>query len=265
MACPAHLKKPERAAALRFLILATALILSLFCTPSQAEDYTVDPLQGFTMTDKVGFAFYRLINRDPPYLDWIKARDAYKEAVPKIRMDMLDHEQDHLRIGFANYQLDRDLIMIKAPLLYTIIDNPDYSVYEAAREKSLTKRLQVRMPDNAVPYFPFQLGKMWIGVAPKDMEQFAAIDMTDLEFKALCIKILDCSNFKNKTVPTTIMLKALQADTKKPLMEGDLPVFVMLSDVAALYVRGSFGELLWSFTAPWYFNNKSQELMVLHK
>lgn len=198
-------------------------------------------------------------------MDWIQARDDYIKAGPKDRMLIMDHERMRLRDGFANYQTDRETIMVKLPLNYTLIDNPDYQKSAEARGKGLTKRLVISLPDDKAPYFPFQVGKFWVGVIPKGLEKALEIDLSTEETMALRNGLKAADNFKNKSIITNIILQPLQADAKQPMMEGDMPVFLMLSDIASLSFHGMANELLWAWSAPWYRNAQSQDLMTLHK
>jgi len=251
---------------LRFLILIlTALTFMTFAAPSFAQDLPRESLIGFTETEKVGFAFYHLINKNPPYLDWITTRPDYMKSTPGDRMKIMDYERIRLRDGFANYQVDRDMILVKLPLLYTLIDNPDYLTNDDARNKGLIKRLLVSIPDSKTPYFPFQVGKFWVGVIPQGLEKDMQIDLSEEEYNVLARGIVDGTNFKNKSMVTTVILKPIMADEKSPMVENKMPVFLMMSDVASLSIRGLSEELLWGYTAPWYLGAKSQELMTLHK
>lgn len=248
-----------------FLILATLLLFITTAPASAQQDLPPQSLVGFSETEKAGFAFYHLINKEPPYMDWIQARDDYVRGSPKQRMEIMDNERVRLRDGFANFMVDREMILVKLPLNYTMIDNPDYLTSPAAKNKGLVKRLIVTLPDDKAPYFPFQTGKFWVGVIPKGLDKSIDIDLTEDEYDTFAHGVTDGTNFKNKSVLTTVLLKPLQADAKTPMMEGDMPVFLMLSDVASLTIRGFTDELIWGWTAPWYMNTKSKELMTLHK
>jgi hypothetical protein len=251
---------------LRFFFLIIAALTAFgTATPASAQGMPVESLVGFTETEKVGFAFYHLINKEPPYMDWIQARDDYIKGNPKERMDIMDEQRFRLRDGFANYRVDRDMVMVKLPLSYTLIDNPDYLTDSKAQNRGLIKRLIIKLPDDKIPYFPFTVGKFWVGVIPNDLAKPLEIDLNEEDYKNFSHGIVDGTNFKNKGLFTTIIMKPLQADAKAPMMEGNMPVFLMLSDIASLSIRGLSEELLWGWTAPWFMNSKSQELMTLHK
>ena len=252
---------------MRFLsTIIAAVLLILFPATARAQtNYNTESLLGFSDSEKVGFAFYHLINKDPPFEDWIQARDDYIKARPAARLNLIDHDRIRLRDGFANYIVDRDMLKMQVMLLYTVGDNPDYKSGAEARSKGLTKRLSIKFQDSKLEkYFPFQLGKMWIGVIPMDMDNFTKIDMTDEDYQEFCQGIYNCFPFDDRPYMTTIVLSPIQADAKAPLMEGDVPVFLLLSKIAAISIHLN-DTILWSKTAPWYMSRTSQELMVLHK
>lgn len=248
-----------------FVLIFTALTLMMFAAPSFAEDMPQESLIGFSETEKVGFAFYHLINKTPPYMDWIAARTDYIKSTPGERMRIMDYERPRLRDGFANYQVDREMILVKLPLLYTLTDNPDYHTDPDAQSKGLTKRLLISLPDSQTPYFPFQVGKFWVGVIPQGLEKSMPVDLTEEEYDKLAHGIVEKTKFKNKSIITTVLLKPIVADDKKPMVENNMPVFLLMSDIATLSIRNVGETLLWGYTAPWYLGAKSQELMTLHK
>ncbi len=184
---------------MRFLILIFAGLILIFSTSAlRAEDLAMGPLLGFTETEKVGFAFYHLLNKDPPFQDWIIARDSYAKSTPRERMDMMSHDKTRLNDGFANYQMDRDLILVDVPLLYTIMENPDHKANDEDPTRELTTRLIIRMPDDKPPYIPFQIGKFWVGVIPKVLGNELQIDMTDEDYKDLVSAVADTPILKIK-------------------------------------------------------------------
>ena len=195
-------------------------------------------------------------------------------ALLERELALAGHDQDGLRADFLRSleiaqpvadQVDRELILAKLPLLYTLIDNPDYQTDQNAQNKGLTRRLLVSLPDDKTPYLPFQVGKFWVGVIPQGMEKNLQIDLSEEEYKMFVRGTMDGTKFKNKSIVTSVLLKPIMADEKSPMIEGGMPVFLMMSDVASLSIRGLSDELLWGYSAPWYLGTKSQELMTLHK
>lgn len=248
------------------LMILTSLLVLVFPANLHAQyNYNTGSLLGFSDSEKVGFAFYHLINKDPPFDEWIQARDDYITARPTARLNLMDRDRIRLRDGFANYIVDRDMLKVQVMMLYTVGDNPDYKSQPEAKNKGLTKRLTIKFQDPKLEkYFPFQLGKMWIGVIPMDMDSFTKIDMTDEEYQEFCQGIYNCFPFSDRPYMTTVVLSPIQADAKAPLVEGEVPVFLLLSKIAAVSIHLN-DEILWSKTAPWYMSRTAQELMTLHK
>lgn len=244
------------------LIFMTGIFLAGLCGgPHSGFAQTL----GYSTTERVGFAFYHLINQSPPFDDWIKGRDDYKAAKPNVRLDILDHDRLRLREGFAAYFVDRDFLTITSPLQFDIIDNPDFKKSAAAQESGLKKRLRIRlpMPVEGQIYFPFQVGKMWVGLIPNDIESIFTQDLNEDDYKIFCRAIGDCTNFKNRVMQTTIIMRATAADIKTPMMDGDQPIWLMLADVGAVFIEKNGQPVEWRYTAPWYAKHQNQELMTL--
>ena len=237
-----------------------SLVLLAFTVSAQAQNALV----GFSTTEKVGFAYYRLINRDPPVEDWVRTREDYKAAKPNVQLDIMRNERLRLREGYAVYFPDRDLLTMTVPMVFDAMDNPNYPSNIEAKAKELTKRVRIRFPQvHGQPYFPFQLGLLWVGLIPENLEDLFVRDMTEDEFQLFCRAVNDCANFSNRTLDTVLVLKPTAADAKEPLMDGDLPIWLLLAEVGALYVQLNGHPIEWKYTAPWYDEHQAQSLMTL--
>jgi hypothetical protein len=246
---------------LRFLSLLL-MALPVFFLPGLA--HAQNAMTGYSETEKVGFAFYHLINRNPPYEDWIMNRDDYLKAEPFAKLEILDHDRARLRDGFAAYFPDRDLIKVKVNLLYDVSDNPDNKAGYAQDENAPVKRINIHFPvATGGTYFPFQIGKLWVGLVPDNAEAVFQQDMTLKKYTDFCASIGNCSNFRDKVISTVIVMRPASADAKTPFVDNGIPIWLMMTDVGALYIRNDSGDNKWSYTVPWYDTQQAQQFMSL--
>lgn len=244
----------------RFLLLLTLLVL--LC-PASASAQGNSALAGFSETEKVGFAFYRLINRPPPYDSWIIARDDYKAAKPQTRLSIMDHQRQRLREGFDGYFIDQDVITLTLKLSVQGRDNPDFVKDPALHEAGLSKIIEIKFSDTEdIPYFPFPIGELWVGVIPEHFEKLSRHHLTLEQYKRFCSGTGACIG-TFRPVELQLVLRPRAADAKEPVVVGDIPVWLMLSDIASIAFIDRRGEMLWEYTAPWYDQQRASELMTL--
>ena len=248
-----------------FLSVLSALVLPLFAVfalsaPARAQNVA---LAGFSEVEKIGFAFYHLSHHKPPFDDWIQAREDYKAATMRNRLLMTDEQRIRLNEGYLNYFPDRDLISLRLRAKITGEPNPDYKKDIGMQTAGLTHILHVEFVDlQEVPYIPVQVGKLWIGVIPDQLESVTTHFLTEAEFESLS----KLRGFMNSDRPITVqmMLRPKSADAETPLMNKDLPVWLMMADIGALVFMNQDGSLAWEYAAEWYEYKRASSLMTLY-
>ena len=246
----------------RFLLSFLTLALAgIFSQAAFAQDNS--RLAGFSEMEKTGFAFYHLINRPPPYDSWIVARDDYKAAKPHNRLAIMDLQRQRLREGFDAYFTDQDVITLNLQVKVQGKANPDYAKDPALDEAGLTKMIDIRFSQtDDMPYFPFPVGDLWVGVIPENIDKLSRHYLTPEQFGRFCGGTGACSgSFRPTTVQ--LILRPISADGKEPIVVGDVPVWLMMSEVASIAFIARDGEMLWEYTAPWYDRQRASELMTL--
>lgn len=247
----------------RFLFLSALLtiaLISVFARTGHAQNVA---LAGFSETEKIGFAFYHLSNHKPPFDDWIQAREDYKEASIKDRLLMTDEQRIRLQEGFLNYFPDTDLISLRLKVVVTGGPNPNLKKDLAMQTAGLTHQIKLDFVDlHDVPYVPVQVGKLWIGMIPDQLEKVTTHYMTEEEYQRIA-KISDFVN-SSRVNMVQIMLRPRSADAMTPLMNKDLPVWLMMADIGALIFIDSHGQLRWEYAAPWYEYKRASSLMTLY-
>jgi hypothetical protein len=243
-----------------FLLLLTLLVVS-WATPASAQDNSA--LAGFSETEKVGFAFYHLINRPPPYDSWIVARDDYKIAKPQTRLSIMDLQRQRLREGFDGYFIDQDVITLNLKVRVQGKDNPDYAKDPALQDAGLTKMIDIKFSQTEdMPYFPFPVGELWVGVIPEHIEKLSRHYLSPEQYQRFCSGTGACIG-GYRPVDVQLVLRPKKADAKEPVVVRNVPVWLMLSDVASIAFLARDGNMLWEYTAPWYDRQRASELMTL--
>lgn len=243
-----------------FLLLLT--FLAMLC-PLSASAQDNSALAGFTETEKIGFAFYHLINRPPPYDSWIVARDDYKIAKPQTRLSIMDLQRQRLREGFDGYFIDQDVITLTLKVRVQGKDNPDYAKDPALQDAGLSKMIDIKFSQTGdMPYFPFPVGELWIGVIPEHIEKLSRHYLSPEQYQRFCGGTGACIG-SFRPVDVQLVLRPKKADAKEPVVVRDIPVWLMLSDVASIAFLARDGKMLWEYTAPWYDRQRASELMTL--
>lgn len=249
---------------MRYAVLVLMLMLSGYSAPAMAQNMG---LAGITTPERVGFAFYSLTRTPPPFAEWIKGMDSYRQAQPHIRIQMLDQENRRLTRGYAHYNTNRDLIMIHFAVDILGMDNPAYNPAAIPSDPDapvMKKAVRIFIPSTKTgPYFPFQLGQQWIALIPQNIEASTVHPMTEEQYNAVAL-----STGMNTNVPIAaeaeLILRPISADAKTPMTLDGLPMWLMMSDIASFSLLDRERKSLWDSTALWYFTEKTQEYMTLY-
>ncbi len=246
-----------------FLLLFTILVLAFPAAPIPAAAQNNSGLAGFSETEKVGFAFYHLIKRPPPYDSWIVARDDYKAAKPHNRLVIMDLQRQRLREGFEHYFPDQDVITLNLKIGVRGTDNEDYAKDQALQEAGLSKMIDIKFSQNdEPPYFTFPVGDLWVGLIPENIDRLSRQYLTPEQFTRFCNGTGACAGSFRPT-EVQLVLRPEKADAKEPILVNDIPVWLMMSEVASIAFLAKDGSMLWEYTAPWYDRQRASELMTL--
>lgn len=246
---------------MRFFLILTAITMMLCPVTAWAQN---NALAGFSEKEKVGFAFYKLINRDPPYEDWVRGTASYQSAKSNVQLSMMDEQRVRLRRGFESYTPHNDLISIKLPVKVKGSDNPSYAKDLEMQAAGLSKMIEINfMGSDESPYFPFLIGKQWIGLIPQGLEQRSTHYLTPAQFSAFCGTSKKCEKFE-QNIDAYVVLRTVSADAEKPLVLNDIPLWLMMSDLGAIIFLRRDGGLLWEYAMPWYEGQRAGSLMTLY-
>lgn len=239
-----------------------ALFLTAHSGAIRAQDSLIDTgadiaRLNFSEEEKVGFAFYNLIARDPPYESWIMNSDPYIKMMPDDRIHYMDAERNRLKNGIANFSLKKDLIRVRIMSDLTI--RPD------AENETMVMDVQIPEFSDGLAFFPFKLGEQWIAVIPMDMSHTMSYPLT-LEELALIDRDLGTRSKGRKNVAVEILLLPVSADDKSPMTLDEKSMVLMMAEVASFYLLDDKNRIpIWGYTAPWYNSSVREQVMDLYK
>lgn len=212
-----------------------------------------------TETEKVGFAFYRLAKRPPPFENWIKSSDNYLLAGPVDKQNILHTELQRLARANQEYTLDDDLIHIKTRVEIRATEKLD----KKAKDSGLIHRpISINMKEIKHGYFPVQLGTLWIALIPNDLESFALFSPAPEDYERLRDK-LSLSGLP-RPARMELRLRPRRVDLRSPQSLDGVEAWPMLAEIASLSLwRGK--EMVWEYRAEWYRNRTQKELLDLYE
>lgn len=244
----------------RFLLLIALLLAGLIGPHAMAQDKT---LAGFSETEKAGFAFYHLVHQTPPFDDWIKKRADYKAASPRVQLEIIDQERVRLNEGFLSYFPTQDLITLKVPVTVSGSPNPDFATNADMQMAGLTHAVKLDFTDlRAIPYIGMEIGKLWIGIIPNDIESITTHYVTEQQYKNI-FNTEDLKEAAKQRMTAQLVLRPQSADATEPMMAGDLPVWLMLADIGTVMIANPESAVIWQYAAPWYEGEQASSLMTL--
>ena len=216
----------------------------------------------YTETEKVGFAFFKLGHIQPPYVEWVKATDLYKDAPPKERAALLEDQTVRLQKGFSLYMPDEDLIKVAtiAP-----VRSPMLSDKDKAGKYHDVKPLQILMAAGPNGYFPFYVGDMCIAIVPEHFDAFQNI-MVSNDVYSKMRKYLGIGNYQQvQKAYIEIVFRPNKADTSKPMTLDKTDTWLMSATIINFEVWDiTHQHFIWNYTSPAYVSDKTRNLLDLY-
>ncbi len=238
---------------LKFITLSfITVMIFLNGPPVQAQNLVTAPP---TTAEDVGFTFYKMAGAVPNYKSIVHEDPAYKNALPVDQAKLEEQLALQMQLRFTNFNPENRLITIRSavrvdasvgapPGLNIIFGRRDDK--EKGREKPI--------------FFPYPFGPQMVAVIANGIEQYRYIRLSPIEASHIARKI------SNNTATMVLQVLPKQVDAKQPFMtEGDMPVWLMMGDIAQLVLFNNNAEVLWSYRADWVKTEDSYRLHELYK
>lgn len=245
--------------------LLSLALLVILCGPVQAHPTAIKKTP-YSETEKIGFAFYTLANRNPPFESWIRTTDKYLLAKPSARRSILTSETERLSKAFGEYMLDDDPIFIRTNVRIKVPIGAEREAYE---KMGVDKPVQILMEEIHENYFPIQLGDMWIAVVANQLEDYLFLSLNAEEYEHLTKRLSLDMRGTGRNAVMELRLRPVRVDLNRPMPLDGLDAWLMLSEIASISLwRRANGdidkELLWEKNMSWYKPREQKELLDLY-
>ncbi len=249
------MKKSRLFARLGFLIAALLIEWA-------GSAHALLPKGQYSETEKAGFAFYRLAGLKPGFRDWVRESDDYSQAPPQERGRILEEQVYRLEKGYRNFHPDEDLVKVSR---LAAIEFPAISADDLMTRYHDVKPVTIKISNDEMMYFPFQLGKTWISILPSDEKQVENITVSNDIYEKIKSNIHWDPDLMSRGAYVEIYLRPRKADFEKPAIIGNVESWMMTGDVASLEMWNRDHDVfLWSWSAPWFLSDRAGELLDLY-
>lgn len=244
------------------ILLVFILGLSISSGPVAAQN---SGLAGITMSERAGFAFYALTRKRPAFEDWIRYTEAYHNAQPNIRIEMMDYERQRLERGFASYLPTRDFITLHFAVRVKIIEDGELAQIQAQKKSdTLYSAMNISIPGmTRMVYFPFQIGRDWVAIVPQMIEP-SNIHLVPTDHMREIASALGINAKEEKMIEAELILRPSRADGEQQMLIDGQPMFIMLADIASFALLDKDRKAVWDQTAPWHYSTRRKDLINLH-
>ena len=244
-----------------FALFLAALTLLLSFGPARA---LLDASQ-YSETEKVGFAFFKLGNHMPDFNGWAKSEDIYNDLPDDAgRAALLRKESLRLESGFHNYVPEEDLLRLRIPVR---ISFPTKQARDELLARKVPIPVRIEMDKEAVEYFPYQIGALWVAVVPDGLDAYKTLSLSADDFSGLLAGLKYGANDTAGDAVLHMDLKPVKIDLEKPMKLGKLDrAWLMAAEIGSYELWDkSLKTVAFSFHASWYQAKEHQEILDLYK
>lgn len=226
-------------------------LLGAFFTTASAQNLITTPP---TTAEDIGFTFYKMANAAPDYETIIKANPDYKNTPPESQAAFLEQQKLQMQLRFTNYNPENKLITIRSAIYI------DAKVGVPAGLNIAFKKKEITTPNNDPIFFPYPFGPQMVAVIANGIENYKYIRLSPIEASNAARKI------DGNTATMVVQILPKYVDAQRPFMSSDnMPVWLMMGDIAQIIFFNDNAETIWSYQADWYKPTDDYRLMQLYK
>lgn len=211
--------------------------------------------QGYSETEKVGFAFFTLGGVTPDFDSWAADTLSFAEAEEVDRSRIRINEGYRLQQGFANYESDKDFFYVQVPVKLSI-------------PRDGSRVLQFWIPqgrgNDSEVFFSYKIMDLEIAVIPDGIDKYKNIQLTPQQYESF-MKETRISPGQSRPAIMNLFLKPVAADANEPVTIGGAAFWPVMAEIGSLSFWDSKDNLLWSYEAPWFVTNDRRDLLDLYK
>ena len=256
--------RPLRPRFFRLFSFAVAALLLAAAVPHAAAQEGRAHKARYSEAEKIGFAFYKLANKQPPFENWLKQNDEYLFAKPSAKRDYLRRETERLVKGYSEYMVDQNLIHIRTKVKIRLPSPRESASYE---KMGVRRPIRLEIPDVRENYFPIQLGDMWIAVVADKLEDYTFLPLGDDEYDQLISQLRLEDGATQRSAYLELRLHPVSIDLSQPMALDGIEAWLMLAEIASLSIfrnEDRSGGVIWEKNMDWYVPQQQQELLNLY-
>jgi hypothetical protein len=248
---------------LRLLAIAGVFCLTALLPPPARA--LLDPKK-YSDTERVGYAFSKLTGVPPDYEAWIRNLDIYKKSSPMDRREMETVFMQRLNEGFANYTVEDDNITIVADVKVSW-NKKELENENPSPEDLITYKIAFGIfagSDKEAPYFPYQVGKFWVAVIPKNITAFLNLALATPEAADFMKKLNARPAQAFQPAVFEMSLRPIAADAKEPMQIDGQVYWLMLADITNVTIWNvNRDKMIWSYDSPGYESRGHKQMLDL--
>lgn len=248
----------------RVLVLAALLCAGLFAAANGADAQLKKPEKTpYSEAEKIGFAFYRLADRTPPFNNWIMQKDEYLLAKPSAKREYMRRETERLTRAYGEYTMDEDLIFLRTEVRVKVPNKTELASYE---QMGLRKPIQIELTEIKENYFPVQVGEMWVAVVANKLEDYLFLSLDEPEYDRIASELALDSKGSSRPALLEIRLHPTKIDMSQPMPLDGIEAWLMLGEIASisLWKNKDRDNLVWEKNMDWYVPTQQKELIDLY-
>lgn len=244
----------------KFFILSFALFVMQLLVLNQTcyAQATYQSLRASSPEDVI-IAFYRFSGKTPDFTLWAELSEDYINAHSVNKQRFLEMERRRLIKKYKEYTPDRDLI--------NIYFNAEIKATPILKDTNDTDRkylLEITLSEHDADYFPFVYNDLWVAVIPDGLESkkkhVISADMYDRLGRRIGLSV---ERAVNAVVVMSIIPKSVDSDNPM-LLDGQYQ-WLMMSDIAYIFIQNNEGQVIWSNKADWFTSHTEQEIINLYR
>ncbi len=234
------------------MVIIAALTMLALCGHAHAQNLATTPA---TPAEDVGFTFYKMAGATPDYKTILREDPAFKSASPQDQAKLEEQLALQMKLRFMNFNPENKLITIRSAVRMdaSIGTPPGLNITFGRRDDK-------KKGKNKPVFFPYAFGPQMVAVIANGIEKYEYIRMSPIEASHVARKISGNS--------ATMVLQVLptQVDSQQPfLVDGEMPLWLMMGEIAQIVFYNDNAEALWSYRADWMKTDDNYRLLQLYK
>lgn len=201
----------------------------------------------------VYFAFFKTGGKTPDFSRALKASPAYRKVPVTKQKQFLLEEHNRLMTAFKAYDPAIDFLRVQTPVTATLAMQP-----REGQDPLYTLNLAFKKGD--ATFFPYSYEAYDIAVLPQKLPELMTQPIHEAQFELIR------STFKGRLQGPAVLfveMKPTKSYMNQPYEIDGKDQWALITDVAGMILASESGSPLWSYNAPWYVSDTTDELNTM--